>query len=82
MLFIGLARKLGRVGKGLFFHKHGSLVVTDGKGFKGYMIGANYTFAKNIVGAIEWYDLESKGLFRYVPKQDMETLWAQVVFTF
>jgi hypothetical protein len=36
MLFIGLARKLGRVGKGLFFHKHGSLVVTDGKGFKGW----------------------------------------------
>ena len=51
-------------------------------GFKGYMIGANYTFAKNIVGTIEWYDLESKGLFDYVPKQDMETLWAQVVFTF
>ncbi len=52
-------------------------------GFKGYMIGANYTFAKNIVGAIEWYDLESKGLVDLdVPKQDMETLWAQVVFTF
>ena len=54
-------------------------------GFKGYMIGANYTFAKNIVGAIEWYDLESKGLGgddSDVPKQDMETLWAQLVFTF
>ncbi len=52
-------------------------------GFKGYMIGANYTFAKNIVGAIEWYDLESKGLdYGDMPKQDMETLWAQVVFTF
>ena len=51
-------------------------------GFKGYMIGANYTFAKNIVGAIEWYDLESKGLVDWMPKQDMETLWAQVVFTF
>ncbi len=52
-------------------------------GFKGYMIGANYTFAKNIVGAIEWYDLESKGLVDWdIPKQDMETLWAQVVFTF
>ena len=52
-------------------------------GFKGYMIGANYTFAKNIVGAIEWYDLESKGLVDYdIPKQDMETLWAQLVFTF
>lgn len=52
-------------------------------GFKGYMIGANYTFAKNIVGTIEWYDLESKGLVSHdIPKQDMETLWAQVVFTF
>jgi hypothetical protein len=52
-------------------------------GFKGYMLGANYTFAKNIVGAIEWYDLESKGLADWDnPKQDMETLWAQVVFTF
>ena len=52
-------------------------------GFKGYMIGANYTFAKNIVGAIEWYDLESKGLVDWdIPKQDMETLWAQLVFTF
>ena len=52
-------------------------------GFKGYMIGANYTFAKNIVGTIEWYDLESKGLADWsVSKQDMETLWAQVVFAF
>lgn len=52
-------------------------------GFKGYMIGANYTFAKNIVGAIEWYDLESKGLDDVnLSKQDMETLWAQLVFTF
>lgn len=52
-------------------------------GFKGYMIGANYTFAKNIVGTIEWYDLESKGLAYWsVSKQDMETLWAQVVFAF
>ncbi len=55
-------------------------------GFKGYMIGANYAFAKNIVGAIEWYDLESKGIGfgeeEGLPKQDMETLWAQLVFTF
>jgi hypothetical protein len=54
-------------------------------GFKGYMIGANYAFAKNIVGAIEWYDLESKGStlsYGDVLKQDMETLWAQVAFTF
>lgn len=52
-------------------------------GFKGYMVGVNYAFAKNIVGAIEWYDLESKGFDGWkVPKQDMETLWAQLVFTF
>ena len=60
-------------------------------GFTGYMIGANYTLAKNIVASLEWYDLESKGFgimdtknnkYGAMPKQDMETLWAQVVFTF
>ena len=61
-----------------------------GKGFKGYMIGANYALAKNIVASLEWYNLESKGMYSdvigsadgHTPKQDMETLWAQVVFTF
>ena len=61
-----------------------------GKGFKGYMIGANYTLAKNIVAALEWYDLVGKTVTGVVPgvsastnpEQDMETLWAQVVFTF
>lgn len=48
-------------------------------GFKGYMVGVNYTFAKNIVGAIEYYDLESKEL---PEKKDMRTLWSQLVFTF
>ena len=62
-------------------------------GFDGYMIGANYTLAKNIVASLEWYDLQSKGYsvakneygttkYGTMPKQDMETLWAQVVFTF
>ena len=46
-------------------------------GFKGYMVGANYTFAKNIVGAVEYYDLEDK-----LDDSDMKTLWSQVVFTF
>ncbi|WP_304111116.1 hypothetical protein, partial [Phascolarctobacterium succinatutens] len=46
-------------------------------GFKGYMVGANYTFAKNIVGAVEYYDLEDK-----MDKSDMKTLWSQLVFTF
>ncbi|WP_304136445.1 S-layer homology domain-containing protein, partial [Phascolarctobacterium succinatutens] len=46
-------------------------------GFKGYMVGANYTFAKNIVGAVEYYDLEDK-----YDNSDMKTLWSQLVFTF
>ena len=51
------------------------------QGFKGYMVGANYTFAKNIVGAVEYYDLEGKALGDYAGK-DMKTLWSQLVFTF
>ena len=46
-------------------------------GFKGYMVGANYTFAKNIVGAVEYYDLENK-----LDNSDMKTLWSQLVLTF
>lgn len=33
---------------------------TGDEGFKGYSVAANYTFAKNIVGQVEWYDLEQK----------------------
>ena len=54
-------------------------------GFKGYMIGANYTLAKNIVAALEWYDLNGdnvKGSNDIYCDEDVETLWAQVVFTF
>ena len=47
-------------------------------GFKGYMVGTNYAFAKNIVGAVEYYDLEGKDK----AETDMKTLWAQLVFTF
>ena len=46
-------------------------------GFKGYLLGANYAFAKNIVGQIEYYDLEDKLL-----ELDRRTLWTQLVFTF
>ena len=46
-------------------------------GFKGYMVGANYNFAKNIVGAVEYYDLEDKW-----NSNDLKTLWSQLVFTF
>jgi hypothetical protein len=54
-------------------------------GFKGYMIGANYTLAKNIVASLEWYDLKEKSVIcenEYYPELDMETIWAQVVCTF
>ena len=46
-------------------------------GFKGYSVAANYALAKNIVGQVEYYDLEEKE-----GNRDAETLWAQVVFTF
>ena len=47
------------------------------EGFKGYMVGANYTFAKNIVGAVKYFDLEGK-------KGDDETntLYAELNFMF
>ncbi|WP_293729860.1 hypothetical protein, partial [uncultured Phascolarctobacterium sp.] len=46
-------------------------------GFKGYSVFANYTFAKNIVGQVEWYDLEEKE-----GERESQTLWAQMLFTF
>ena len=49
----------------------------NNEGFKGYSVFANYTFAKNIVGQVEWYDLDSKE-----GQTDVETLWSQLVFTF
>ena len=50
---------------------------TGDEGFKGYSVAANYTFAKNIVGQVEYYDLEAKE-----GNKDAETIWSQVVFTF
>ena len=47
------------------------------EGFKGYSVAANYTFAKNIVGQVEWYDLEAKE-----GNKDSQTLWSQLLFTF
>ena len=48
-----------------------------GKGFEGYSVVANYAFAKNIVGQVEWYDLEGKE-----GNVDAETIWSQLLFTF
>ena len=46
-------------------------------GFKGYQIGANYAFAKNIVGEIEYAEFKDQ-------KTDdkKSSLWTEVVFTF
>ena len=50
----------------------------DGAGFKGYGVGANYTFAKNIVGTVAYYDTESK----LDSDLDDQRVWADVTFTF
>nr|WP_304257524.1 S-layer homology domain-containing protein [Phascolarctobacterium succinatutens] len=50
----------------------------DGVGFKGYGVGANYTFAKNIVGTVAYYDTESK----LDSKVDDQRVWADLTFTF
>ena len=47
------------------------------EGFKGYGVGVNYAFAKNIVGAVKYYDLEAqKG------NDDEQTLYAELNFMF
>ena len=47
-------------------------------GFKGYGVGANYTFAKNIVGTVAYYDTESK----LNSDVDDQIIWADMTFTF
>ena len=48
------------------------------EGFKGYGVGANYTFAKNIVGTVAYYDTVSK-----LDTDDHNNIvWADVTFTF
>ena len=50
----------------------------DGKGFKGYGVGANYTFAKNIVGTVVYYDTENK----VNSKVDDQRIWTDLTLTF
>ena len=50
----------------------------DNDGFKGYGVGANYTFAKNIVGTVAYYDTESK----LDSNKDDQRVWADLTFTF
>ena len=54
-----------------------------GDGFKGYGVGANYTFAKNIVGNVAYY--ETKDIFEQKAEDDTvkdRRLWTDVTFTF
>ena len=53
-----------------------------GTGFKGYGVGANYTFAKNIVGTVAYYDTESKLAKNFNEKAADQRIWADVTFTF
>ena len=50
----------------------------DNDGFKGYGVGANYTFAKNIVGTVAYYDTE----YKLDSKTDDQRVWADLTFTF
>ena len=47
------------------------------EGFKGFGVGANYTFAKNIVGTVAYYDTESK-----MTDADDQIIWTDLTFTF
>ena len=51
-------------------------------GFDGWKVGVNYAFAKNIVGTVEYVDLDGKTLNKARSYADDKTLWSQVVFTF
>ena len=74
----GLAATYYDQGAATYLDHTSNALVDSMMGFKGYSVTANYTFAKNIVGQVEWYDLEEKdGLER-----DNDTLWAQLLFTF
>ncbi len=52
--------------------------VFEGYGFKGYGIGANYTFAKNMVGTVVFYDTENKK----DSSDDDQRVWADLTITF
>ena len=47
-------------------------------GFKGWGVGTNYTFAKNIVGTVAYYDTENK----VNESEKAHLVWADLTFTF
>ena len=64
---------------GMTYFAHTTDAETFGNsGFKGWGVGANYTFAKNIVGTVAYYDTENK-----TDESDKaHTVWADLTFTF
>ena len=54
---------------------HGTL--DKNGGFKGLGAGVNYTLAKNIVGIVEYYDLDSKS-----GDLNSKTIWSEIDFAF
>ena len=77
----GLYAKYYDQGRGtVFAHTMNGYYGTTG--FDGYMLGANFTVAKNMVGAVEWYDLDSKAIGNDIGSKNMKTLWSQMIFTF
>ena len=50
-------------------------------GMKGYEIGTSYTFAKNVVGRLAYYDLENKDLSN-LGKYEQKMIWSTVTFNF
>ena len=55
----------------------GNALLFIDEGFKGWMAGGSVTFAKNMVGTVEYFDLKGK-------ESDIKsrTLWSQMVVTF
>ena len=49
----------------------------DEGGYKGWAVGASYTFAKNIVGVINYYDTESQ-----TTSADDKVIFSELYFTF
>ena len=47
-------------------------------GYDGWKVGGNWAVAKNIVAAVEYHKLDAK----FDSKNDTETLWSEVIFTF
>ena len=46
-------------------------------GYKGWNVGVSYTFAKNIVGMVNYWDMESQ-----TTNKDAQTIFSELYFMF